>query len=296
MAAMSDPQPPRLLLITGPAGAGRTTAIRALEDLGFEAIDNLPLGLLPRLLTGTAPERPLAVGIDTRSRGFAPEALLATLDAEPDQMPELVFLDCNEETLLRRFSETRRRHPLAPAESPIIGIRRERDMLAGLGDRAGVYIDTSDMSPHDLKAEIGRLFKTDSSHGLSVSVQSFSYKRGTPRGVDMIFDCRFLQNPHWQSELRAMNGTDAPVARYIAADPLFAPFFQQLDDMCKLLLPAYRKEGKSYLSIGLGCSGGKHRSVFVAQELAKTLAAQGWQVSIRHRELERQASERVGRV
>lgn len=289
-AAMPEKTENRLLLITGPAGAGRTTAIRALEDLGYEAIDNLPLSLLPRLLNGTPMERPLAIGIDTRTRGFASEALLNALVESDAQTPELLFIDCDEGTLLRRFSETRRRHPVAPAESPIIGIRREKDLLTGLAEHADFYIDTSSLSPHDLKTEIGQLFKTDLSHALSISVQSFSYKRGTPRGVDMIFDCRFLQNPHWQPDLRAMDGRDAPVAEYIAKDPLFAPFFEQLDDMCQLLLPAYQKEGKAYFSIGLGCSGGKHRSVFVAEHLAITLAEKGWQVSIHHRELEHQIS------
>jgi len=276
-----------ILLITGSAGAGRSTAIHILEDMGYEAIDNLPMHLLPRLLSGGPVERPLAIGIDTRTRGFDPTAILEILDSDAQTPPTLVFLDCNEETLLRRYTETRRRHPAAPDEAPIVGIRYEIELLQGLRERADILIDTTDFSPHDLKAEMGRMFDYDQSYSLAISVQSSSYKRGTPRGVDMIIDCRFLQNPHWQEDLRALNGKDAAVANYVKADPLYDAFFEQLCDMCRLLLPAYRKEGKAYFSIGLGCSGGKHRSVCVTENLAKQLAEDGWQVSIRHRELDR---------
>lgn len=278
----------RLLLITGPAGAGRSTAIHILEDIGYEAIDNLPMHLLPRLLAGGPLERPLVIGIDTRTRGFEPQAILEILDTRAHTPPTLVFMDCDEETLLRRFTETRRRHPAAPSDAPIVGIRREIDLLQGLRERADILIDTSDFSPHDLKAEMGRMFDYEQSHSLAISVQSFSYKRGTPRGVDMIIDCRFLKNPHWQEDLRPLNGTNAAVANFVKSDPLYDEFFEQLCNMCRLLLPAYRTEGKAYFSIGLGCSGGKHRSVSVTESLAKLLAEDGWQVSIRHRELDRQ--------
>lgn len=283
-----EPDKP-ILLITGPAGAGRTTAIHILEDMGYEAIDNLPMYLLPRLLSGGPVERPLAIGIDTRTRGFNPDTILGILNSETQTPPILVFLDCDEETLLRRFTETRRRHPAAPDESPAVGIRYEIDLLQDLRNRADILIETSDFSPHDLKAEMGRIFEYDQSHSLAISVQSFSYKRGTPRGLDMIIDCRFLQNPHWQEDLRDLNGTDKAVADFVKSDPLYDAFFEQLCSMCRLLLPAYRKEGKAYFSIGLGCSGGKHRSVSVTESLAKLLAEDGWQVSIRHRELDRQA-------
>lgn len=283
-----DPEK-RILLITGPAGAGRSTAIRILEDMGYEAVDNLPMHLLPRLLAGGPVERPLAVGIDTRTRGFDPTAILKLLQDDTATPPTLVYIDCDEETLLRRFTETRRRHPVAPAEAPLVGIRREIELLQGLREYADILIETSDFSPHDLKAEMARLFDFENASTLAVSVQSFSYKRGTPRGIDMVIDCRFLQNPHWQEQLRSMNGTQQPVAEFVQADPLFNRFFEQLSDMCRLLLPAYRSEGKSYFSIGLGCSGGKHRSVCVAERLANLLAEEGWQVSIRHRELDRRA-------
>ena len=285
---MSEDVNNRILLITGPAGAGRSTAIHALEDIGFEAIDNLPMTLLERVLSGDPIDHALAIGVDTRTRGFAVPKLIEMLDRSDLISVELVYLDCASETLLRRFNETRRRHPAAPTETPEVGIRRELDLLTDLRNRADILIDTSDLSPHDLKAQIGRLFDHNTANRLTVSVQSFSYKRGTPQGVDMIIDCRFLQNPHWQKDLRAMTGMNQPVVDYVQADALYEPFINQLQAMCELLLPAYQKEGKAYFSVGLGCSGGRHRSVTVAENLAKALAQNNWQVSIRHRELERQ--------
>ncbi|MCZ7674716.1 MAG: RNase adapter RapZ [Roseovarius sp.] len=282
----------RLVLVTGPSGAGRTTAIRALEDMGFEAIDNLPLSLLPRLLDGRAPERPLALGIDARNRDFSTLGLIEAIDrisaADPGLM-QVLYIDCRSDVLLRRFSETRRRHPLAPAESPGEGIRREHDLLGPIKLRADMLIDTSELSPHELRAELALWFAPAGKPRLAVTVQSFSYKRGLPRGLDMVLDCRFLRNPYWEEGLRRLDGRDARVAAYVAADPRFAPFRDRVSDLVNLLLPAYEAEGKAYLAIGFGCTGGQHRSVTVAQTLGETLAKDGWQVSIRHRELERTA-------
>lgn len=280
----------RLVLVTGPSGAGRTTAIRALEDLSFEAIDNLPLSLFPRLLDGPPRSTSLAVGIDVRTRDFSVQAVLDLLDElrkRPDIELDLLFIDCSANVLVRRFSETRRRHPLAPAETPIQGIERELDLLVQIREAADHLIDTSELNLHDLRAEIGRLFQPKDATPLAVSVQSFSYKRGVPRGADMVLDCRFLRNPYWEPSLRALDGRSADVAAYVANDARFAPFLQKVTDLCALLLPAYREEGKSHLSIAFGCTGGQHRSVMMAQELAKGLAALEWQVSIRHRELDR---------
>lgn len=280
----------RLVLVTGPSGAGRTTAIRALEDLGFEAIDNLPLSLLPRLLDGRAPDRPLALGIDPRNRDFSTFGLIEAIDriaaADPG-MIQVLYLDCSTSVLLRRFSETRRRHPLAPAESPSEGIARELDLLGPIKARADTLIDTSEMSPHDLRAELDRWFAPKGQSGLAVTVQSFSYKRGLPRGLDIMLDCRFLRNPYWVDTLRGRDGRDPEVAAYVMADARFAPFRDRITDLVDLLLPAYEAEGKAYLAIGFGCTGGKHRSVTVAETLGRTLAKSGWRVSIRHRELER---------
>lgn len=296
MTKASEPQTgatvaPRCVLVTGPSGAGRSTAIRALEDLGFEAIDNLPLSLVPRLLQTEGAGRPMALGIDTRNREFSANGMIEVIDRASGEQGgralELLYLDCSEEVLLRRFSETRRRHPLAPAESPEQGISREFDLLIPIRARADMLIDTSDMSPHDLRAEIDRWFAPQGGQGLALSVNSFSYKRGLPRGIDMVFDCRFLKNPYWQEELRALNGTDAAVAEHVVSDPRFADFFERVLGLVEALLPAYSQEGKAHLSIGFGCTGGQHRSVMMCEKLSKALADRGWQVSTRHRELER---------
>lgn len=283
---------PRIVFVTGPSGAGRSTAIHALEDLGFEAIDNLPLSLIPRLLSGPPMARPLALGVDPRNRDFDTTAMIGLVDklnANSEVESSVLYLDARADILLRRFSETRRRHPLAPDDAPQDGIRREFDLLAPLKVRAEFLIDTSDMTPHDLRAEVESLFAPSDAGTLAVSVQSFSYKRGLPRGVDMVFDCRFLRNPHWDRELRALDGRDPKVEAYIEQDEKFAPFLSKLSEMSEFLLPAFKNEGKSHLSCGLGCTGGQHRSVAVAEILARTLANKGWRVSIRHRELERRA-------
>ena len=283
----------RLVLVTGPSGAGRATAIHALEDLGCEVIDNLPLSLVPRLLDGPPLGRPIALGLDVRNRDFAASALIELIDQltrNPQVSLHLLYLDCAPSQLVRRYSETRRRHPMAPAETPEIGIDREIDLLAPIRVRADHVIDTTKMTPHDLKAEITRWFDRGSASRLAVSVQSFSYKRGLPRGLDMVFDCRFLTNPHWVPALRALDGRDPAVAGHIEADPRFAEFFFRLQGLILMLLPAHEAEGKAHLSIGFGCTGGQHRSVAVAEKLGKVLAEAGWAVSKRHRELERKVA------
>ena len=283
----------RLVLVTGPSGAGRSTTIHAFEDMGYEVIDNLPLSLVPHLTKGPGLGRPIALGLDVRNRDFAATALIeliATLIRDPRVGLEVIYLDCSSSTLIRRYSETRRRHPLAPDETPARGIERERDLLAPIKARADHLIDTTEMTPHDLKAEIAHLFGRGAAGQLAVSVQSFSYKRGVPHGVDMIFDCRFLANPYWTPGLRAIDGRDAAVQAHIESDPRFAEFFQRLQGLILMLLPAHRDEGKAHLSIGFGCTGGQHRSVAIAEMLGKVLAEAGWPVSKRHRELERRAA------
>ncbi len=283
-----------VVIVTGPSGAGRSTAINALEDFGFEAIDNLPITLIPRLFSGAPSPRPIAIGVDARTRGFSGDALAEMVDdlgRSPELNVTLLFLDCSTDALLRRYSETRRRHPMAPDSSPLSGIDLERAMLSGLRSRADALIDTSEFSPHDLRAELARWFGHDKAARLSVLVQSFSYKRGIPRGLDMALDVRFLRNPHWEAALRPLTGLDASVADHVRTDPRFAEFFERTLELMRLLLPAYKAEGKSYFSIGLGCTGGQHRSVFVTESLALRLAEDGWQVSTRHRELERRMGD-----
>ncbi|WP_137111854.1 RNase adapter RapZ [Rhodobacter sp. SY28-1] len=282
-----------LVFVTGPSGAGRTTAIRVLEDLGYEGIDNIPLSLVPRLVEGPPLGRPIALGLDVRNRDFNATALIELIDKltrDPRVDLEVLYLDCAPSVLIQRFSETRRRHPLAPDETPAQGVEREIDLLTPIRVRADHLIDTTDLTQHDLKAEITRRFDAGVTGRLSVSVQSFSYKRGVPRGMDMIFDCRFLANPHWQAALRPLDGRDPAVESFVRQDPRFAEFFQKVSELLLFLLPAHLDEGKAHLAIGFGCTGGQHRSVAMAEMVGSTLAEAGWPVSKRHRELERKAA------
>lgn len=285
----TDPTPGRLplVLVTGPSGAGRTTALNVLEDMSFEAIDNLPLRLVPGLVDGGGVDRPMVLGLDPRNRDFSTEALLDVMDmlsARQSFVTTVLYLDADPEVLLRRFSETRRRHPLAPAESPEVGVTRELDLLQPVREQADLVIDTTELNVHQLRAEVERLF-APAGHSLAVALHSFSYKRGIPRNVDMVFDCRFLANPYWQPDLRAHDGRDEVVQDYVRADEKYQGFFDRILDLTQSLLPAYRAEGKSHLSIAFGCTGGQHRSVTLAETLAKALAREGQRVSIRHREL-----------
>lgn len=285
----------QIVLVTGPSGAGRSLTIDALEDLGFEAIDNLPLSLVPRLLDGPPPTRPLALGLDTRNRDFSVDALIELIDRlhrAPGVRAETLYLDCHPDVLVRRFSETRRRHPLSPDEAPLAGILRELELLAPVRARAEHLLDTTELTPHQLRAEIVALFGQDGAAPMALSVQSFSFRRGLPRGVDMVFDVRFLANPHWDPALRDRDGRDPEVAAHIEADPRFAPFFARISDLVLSLLEAYAAEGKSSLTIAFGCTGGRHRSVALAEKLAQTLADRGHRVAKRHRELERAATGR----
>jgi UPF0042 nucleotide-binding protein len=246
--------------------------------------------MIPRLLSGSPPDHPIALGIDVRNRDFSTHAVLDLIEAGQagwSDRVKVLFLDCRPDVLLNRYSETRRRHPLSKQADPELGIAREIELLEPIRVRADVLIDTSDLSPHDLKADILAVFDRSDRTVLSVSVQSFSYKRGLPRGLDMVFDVRFLRNPHWEPELRGMTGQDAAVADYVARDARYATFFDKTRDLIEYLLPAYAEEGKAHLTIGFGCTGGRHRSVTMTESMAKALADRGWQVSIRHRELER---------
>ncbi len=281
----------RLVLVTGASGAGRSSALNVLEDAGFETIDNLPLRLLPSLLENGGSDRSIALGIDARTRDFSTNGLidlLGQLSARDDIDLEMLYLECAPDVLLRRFSETRRRHPLADGGPPVAGIEREQVLLRPLRLRADVLIDTTHLNIHELRAEVERWFAPQGQRLLSVSVQSFSYKRGLPRSVDMVFDCRFLRNPYWDPSLREGDGTQARIAAFVSADPRFDAFAEQVLALSDLLLPAFREEGKSNISIAFGCTGGRHRSVTLAEHHAFRLAQRGWQVSIRHRELDRQ--------
>lgn len=265
-----------VLLVTGLSGAGRSSTLKILEDLGYEAIDNLPLGLLPQALTRGEGERrkPLAVGVDIRGRDFAVEPLLrqlAELDRDPRIAARLVFVDCDDETLRRRFTETRRRHPLADERPLADGIAAERRLMQPLLDRADHTIDTTELPLPELRRLLAGHYAGRERGGLTVLITSFSYRKGLPREADLVFDVRFLANPHYEEALRPLTGLDPEVARFVEADEGFAGFFAALTGLLGPLLPRYAAEGKSYLTIALGCTGGRHRSVAVAERLAAWL-------------------------
>ena len=276
-----------LILVTGLSGAGHSTALRALEDLGYEAVDNLPLSFLT---TPESVDRPMAIAVDSRTRGFSPQALLERIErlrADPALKVSLVFLTCSDEVLQRRYTETRRRHPLAQDRPVADGIRQERLLLDGLGAAADLVIDSSDLAIADLKRLMQGHFGLERQPGLAIAVMSFSYRHGLPREADLVFDVRFLANPHYRAELRDLTGRDAAVGRHVEADPAFGRFFGDLTDMLIPLLPGFEREGKSYLTLAVGCTGGRHRSVFVAERLAAWLTSQGRPVSLRHRDIAR---------
>ncbi|MCR9219498.1 MAG: RNase adapter RapZ [Alphaproteobacteria bacterium] len=297
---------PDLLLVTGLSGAGRSTALNALEDLGFEAVDNLPLGLLERLLPPSAvvshgaPEHaPLAVGVDVRTRDFDAAALksaVARLTAADGVAVRILYLECDDEVLIRRFAETRRRHPLAADRPAADGIRLERRALAPLRDLADLVLDTTDLTVWDLKRRLQALFGAaaeGSGAGPVLTVMSFAFRRGLPREADMVLDVRFLDNPHYDPALQALTGLDAPVAAHIAADPDFEGFLEDVMRLLARTLPRYEREGKSYLTMAVGCTGGWHRSVYTAERLAERLEAAGRRVNRFHRDLERSAAAGV---
>ncbi len=309
MSAPAAPMVPRrrLLLVTGMSGAGKSTALKVLEDNGYEVVDNLPLSLLSNLVRpmdsalegapedaagesyASPPNRPLALCVDVRTRQFDLEHFehdIAPLLDRADLDVTLLFLDGDDEALRRRFTESRRPHPLAVDRPVIDGIRRERERLDWLRRRADLALDTTELTLRDLRRLLEGHFAPARKPELSVFVMSFSYPRGLPAEADLVFDVRFLSNPHYQDNLRPLSGLDRAVGKHIEADSAYTAFFVSLRDMLISLLPAYEREGKSYLTIAVGCTGGRHRSVFVAERVAEVLKKTGRQVGVRHRDLE----------
>lgn len=279
----------RVVLITGMSGAGRSSSLKALEDIGYEAVDNLPLSLLASLVASTTgTERCLAIGIDIRTRDFGVESILQQLDAlmrDADIDVQLLFLDCEDDTLRRRYTETRRRHPLA-ADRPLMdGIDHERRLVSPLRARADLVIDTTGLTQNELRRKLNQQYAIGAEPSFTLFLVSFAYRNGVPRESDLVFDVRFLDNPHYQADLRPLTGLDPDVAGFIARDPGFAAFFDGLTGLLAPLLPRFRTEGKSYLTISIGCTGGQHRSVYVAERLAAWLREEGERVSVAHREL-----------
>jgi UPF0042 nucleotide-binding protein len=282
-----------ILLVTGLSGAGKSTVLKTLEDLGWETVDNLPLRLLDRLLStplseSTESDSPLAVGIGARTRDFDPDRIvkrIKTLRAEHGYDIGTLFLDCSGAELERRYAETRRRHPLALDRPASDGIARERELLAPLRRWANRLIDTTDLSSNQLAQQVRATFGGDGLGEPTLSVMSFGYARGIPRNADLVFDMRFLRNPHWDEKLRPGTGLDADVAAYVAADPAYDDAMKQIEDLLLLLLPRYRAEGKSYVTIAFGCTGGRHRSVHVAERVAKRLRDARFSPTVTHRDL-----------
>jgi UPF0042 nucleotide-binding protein len=281
-----------VILITGLSGAGRGTALRALEDGGFAAVDNLPLDMVDALLrpSGNAAEDigPIAIGADVRTRGFDVDRVVArvrSLRERGDLDARLLFLDCDDDVLLRRYTETRRSHPLALERPVVDGIIDERHMLHSLRDHADLCVDTSLLGPNDLKQILLGHFASAGAR-LRLAVMSFSYRRGLPREADLVFDARFLRNPYWEAPLRQLSGRDQEVRRYVARDPDYRLFFDGIYSLLSGLLPRFESEGKSYLTVAIGCTGGRHRSVVVAEQLADRIRRQGRPLALTHRDID----------
>lgn len=286
-------RPERILLVTGMSGAGKTTALKTLEDLGWETVDNLPFALLDRLLatrpkSGAEGRQPLAIGIDSRTRGFDARMIVSRVKqmrkTGHDNI-ETLFLDCAGAELERRYAETRRRHPLAPDRAAADGIARERELIAPLRRWADHIIDTTAASANDLRLDIRSRFAIEGAPQTAITVMSFGFARGLPRNADLVFDMRYLRNPHWDEALRPLTGEDAAVAEYVAADPAYSESLDRIAELLLLLLPRYQAEGKAYVAIAFGCTGGRHRSVHVARVMVNRLNEAGFSPAIVHRDV-----------
>ncbi|WP_379922171.1 RNase adapter RapZ [Erythrobacter sp. R86502] len=298
----AEPSPSRrqLLLVTGLAGAGKSTTLAVLEDLGWETIDNFPVRMLKSLVAAPDDARgPLAIGFDSRTRGFVPAdiiALVKDLAARPDIALTFLFLDCAGGELERRFNETRRRHPMADGRPVMEGIAAERELLEPLRRWAEVMIDTTAMTSNDLQTRIRELFAPVSTDAaLTLTLSSFGFARGMPPLADLVFDMRFLDNPHWVADLREQTGQDRAVGDHIRSDPAFAEAFDRIRDLLLMLLPRYAAQGKPYVHVAFGCTGGRHRSVFTAEQMAGALRAAGFSPTVRHRNLGSRAADTIER-
>jgi UPF0042 nucleotide-binding protein len=310
-AAYPAPAPQRLLLVTGLAGAGKSTVLDALEDLGWEGIDNVPMRLLRRLVATETGERapdeqrgPLAIGFDTRTRGFVPADIIALakeIAGRSDLAVSFIFMDCAGNELERRYNETRRRHPLAHGRPVMEGIAAERELLEPLRRWAEIVIDTTALTAKDLQDHVRGMFAAASpgegassvAVPLTLTLSSFGFARGMPPLADLVFDMRFLDNPHWVAELREQTGQDAAVGEHIARDPAFAEAFARIRDLLLLLLPRYQAQGKPYVHVAFGCTGGRHRSVYSAELMAQALREAGFSPTVRHRNLGSRAAEEI---
>ncbi len=294
MTRKTEAAPQVILLVTGLSGAGKTTVLKTLEDIGWEAVDNFPIRLAGPLLdipgaeSRGAPKIPLALGFDSRTRGFKAETLIKQikqLQQRPDLNIMTLFLDCAGTEIERRYAETRRRHPLAQDRPAMDGIAQERMMMEPLRRWAETVIDTSKLSAHDLQNDIRERFNSETTPHATITVTSFGYSRGVPHNADLVFDMRFLRNPHWDNVLRPQTGLDAAVSEYVEADPAYADAVAKIRDLILFLLPLYDAQGKAYVNIAFGCTGGRHRSVHVAEQFGKWLREAGFSPTVAHRNL-----------
>ena len=287
--------PPRLLLVTGMSGAGKSTVLDALEDMGWDCVENLPALMLKDYVDqGLAGGRtvPIAVGMDARSRGFDPAALPAIIRSIAGVAPEILYLDCAGVELIRRYDETRRRHPLAPDRPAEDGIARERTFTASLRSAAESILDTTDMSPAELRDELRRRYGGDIDQPV-LTITSFAFARGMSRTADLVFDLRFIANPHWVDELRTLTGLDAAVRAHVEQDEAWRPALDRIEALLIDWIPRYWAAGKTYLTVAFGCTGGRHRSVAAAVEMAERLRMAGFSPNVRHRDLGSRPSDMV---
>ena len=293
MDMATDQKLRRMVLVTGMSGAGKTTVLKAFEDLGFEALDNVPLSLLPNIAAPIEnPDteiRPIAVGVDIRTRDFAADAFISQLKAlrkRDDIDIQVLFVDCGDEELVRRYTETRHRHPLAHDLPVLDGIRLERETVTPVMDVVDIRLDTTGDTPYDVKNFLNHTFAEGVMEtGMAVFVTSFSFRKGLPRDADLVFDVRFLRNPHYDPELKPLTGQDSRVQAYVEEDAGFKDFFANLTNLLGPMVQRFEEEGKSYLTIAVGCTGGQHRSVFMAEKLATWLGDTHNRVRLAHRDM-----------
>ena len=274
-----------LILVIGQSGAGRTTVIHILDDQGFDTLDNVPVHLIPQVASTNLEDKPLAIGLDLRSKSFSLQKLMREINnwkTLSKSRVVILFLECSLEILIKRFSLSRRPHPVAGENNLELSIKKELNSIAPLREKADFVLDTSNTSPNELRLKLGSIFSVANKRNIQIMVQSFSFSIGYPTGIDMIFDCRFLKNPNWVEDLKNLNGTDEAVKEYLNKDKSWATFKKNLFQMISTVIPAFEREGKSYLSIGLGCTGGQHRSVFVAEQLYDYLSNSNCDVKILH--------------
>jgi UPF0042 nucleotide-binding protein len=273
-----------IVIVTGLAGAGMSSALKHLEDLGYEVFDNFPVTLVDALISDTKNSGPqdIAIGIDSRTRGFDQTEIV---QAVMRHRAKLLFMTASDEVLLRRFTETRRRHPLAKDRPASTGISLDKELVGELRDKADVVIDSSQLSVHDLRRMLEAQVLPERTRHLTVTLMSFGFRNGVPPEADIVMDVRFLQNPHWVPELRPLTGRDAAVGAYVEEDAAFAGFLESFRALIAPLLPRYAQEGKSYLTVALGCTGGRHRSVYSVEKLKPWLEEQGFKSHILHRDL-----------